>query len=648
MSKSNNKGLSLIDVIIAVAVLSILISPIIGQIITTVDTSSRAKERQYVIDDADKVMDYFRSNSIKELTEYGSSADYLDKDSGEAITIKSVNKSDCTAMAMVYDNVASSKTEVPNHGSGVDYEVTDFELGTFDKVSNSTSPYIVLGKEKNRYTRTVSLDDLNNNVLSYGYRIIYDFNKPDYATSKQKLIDAGYEITTEGSAVQYDSNGHVSKIVCLDTGNTSYVNPNTATPIITDIDSQKMAIIQGDASTVDNQFQNDFIGNMMSIVQKKKKKLESIKLANGQTQYEYYMDRDNLNEAFDSARESNDFYRLIKLTVKVDGLDAKNLPTKYRVKCEVFYKAQYTFLDESFGTDTDNEKFRYTVFDQTFNTSEPPDVLFIYEPFVKKTDDIVYSYADTDYIFISSDSYTSGTKVITDTDDESGKTFTYTFDPSKVYLIKADSSWAEEVVNKANLSGTQYDDGVDRSISEDKKRNDTDSTGQHYYNYFYRTSGGRNIPVSLNINQITDDLDSTAKPLQIVTNITWRPNDDDAYSFGGTSDDNPLLNKAVTVDGVEYRQYDLSKHINDTKMPNPGLSSTEELAAYPSRADRNRIGIIEYPDDTKFEKRDSIICPTLDTVEYGRLYSMTVRYHNEDRETEQNVYTYFTGAKGAD
>ncbi len=635
MSKSNNKGLSLIDVIIAVAVLSILISPIIGQIITTVDTSSRAKERQYVIDDADKVMDYFRSKSVKELSETGYK--------GDSVTIKSVTQSDCTAMAMIYDNVASSKTDVPNHGTSVEYKVTDFELGTYDDATNTISPYEVLGREKNRYTRTVSLDDLNNEILSCGWKVIYDFNKPEYATSKQKLVDDGYEITTEGSAVKYDSNGHINRIVCIDKNNTSYVNPNAATPIITDIDSQKMAIIQGDASTVDNQFQNDFIGNMMSIVQKKKKKLENIKLSNGQTQYEYFMDRDNLNEAFDNARESNDFYRLIKLTVKADGI-VNNKPTKYRVKCEVFYKAQYVFLEESFGTDTDNEKFRYTVFDQTFNTTEPPDVLFIYEPFVKKTDDTVFSYADTDYIFISSDSYTSGAKVVTD--DESGETIKY--DPSKVYLIKADSSWAEEVVNKANLGGTTYTDGVDRSISEDKKRNDTDPTGQNYYNYFYRTVGGSNIPVSLNINQIKDSTDPTALPLQIVTNITWRPNDDSSYEFGGTSDDNPLLNKAVSVGGSEFRQYDLSKHTSDSKMPNPGLSGSESLVGYPSRSDRNRISTIVYPAETEFDKRDAIICPTLDTVEYGRLYSMTVRYHNEDRETEQNVYTYFTGAKGAD
>ena len=636
MSKSNNKGLSLIDVIIAVAVLSILISPIIGQIITTVDTSSRAKERQYVIDDADKVMDYFRSKSIKELSETGYK--------GDSVTIKSVTPYPCSATPWVYDDVDSSKSDMPDEETDdVSYDVTEYELGTYDDATNTISPFVILGREKNNYTRIVYLDDLNNEILSKGWKVIYDFNKPEYSESKQKLIDEGFEITTEGSAVKYDDDGHISDIVCIDKSNTSYVNPNAATPIITDIDSQKMAIIQGDASTVDNQFQNDFIGNMMSIVQKKKKKLENIKLPNGQTQYEYYMDRDNLNEAFDNARESNDFYRLIKLTVKADGI-VNNKPTKYRVKCEVFYKAQYVFLEESFGTDTDNEKFRYTVFDQTFNTTEPPDVLFIYEPFVKKTDDTVFSYADTDYIFISSDSYTSGAKVVTD--DESGETIKY--DPSKVYLIKADSSWAEEVVNKANLGGTQYDDGVDRSISEDKKRNDTDPTGQNYYNYFYRTVGGSNVPVSLNINQIKDSTDATALPLQIVTNITWRPNDDTAYEDGGTSDANPLLNKAVSVDGTDYRQYDLSAHTGDSNMPNPGLSATESLAGYPSRTDGNRINSIEYPDDTEFDDRDAIICPTLDTVEYGRLYSMTVRYHNEDRETEQNVYTYFTGAKGAD
>ena len=46
MTKNSNKGFSLIDVIIAVAVLSLLVTPILLQLIQTLNTSAEAKERQ--------------------------------------------------------------------------------------------------------------------------------------------------------------------------------------------------------------------------------------------------------------------------------------------------------------------------------------------------------------------------------------------------------------------------------------------------------------------------------------------------------------------------------------------------------------------------------------------------------------------------
>ncbi len=620
MSKSNNKGISLIDVIIAVAVLSILISPIIHQVITTVDTSSKAKEKQYVIDDAEKVMEYFRSNSIKELSEKGYK--------GDDVVINDVTEGKATVFAWTYDSLADvTPGNFPLGASGFDYNYTDFELGTYDKATASISPYEILGRENNRYTRTVTIDDMNNVLLESNSRVLYCFKDSAYSDVVSELLDDGYEITSDGAAVKYDSNGHVNNIVCVKSDST-YTNPNSATPLITDIDSEKMAIIEGDASSIDNQFQEDFIANMMSIVMHKKKELEAQPYGNGQTMYDYYLDKDNLNDAFDDARQSNDFYRMIKLSVKAEDV-VGGKPTRYRVKCEVYYKAQYTFIGESFGTDSDNEKFRYTVFDRTFHTAEPPDVFFIYEPFVKKTDASYYSYAGVDYILIESDSYTSG--VYAD------------YDPSKVYLIKADSSWAEEVVNK--LNATAYDDGVARSISEDKKRNDSDLSGQKYYNYFYNVVGAVNYPVEININQIKNNSDSEALPLQIITNISWRPND---ASNSGYVGDNTIINKGVYIGGTDYRQFNLDT-TSDAFKPNPGIdTSSQSIVAYPNRTNDTHIDRIVFPTDTERTSVYAVDVPTSDTVEYGRLYSMTVKYHNEDRASEADVYTYFTGAKGAD
>ena len=67
MTKLNNKGVSLIDCLIAVAVLAILVSPIISQLYTTVQVSAKAKEEQYVIDDANQIYEVFRKTKDEDL-----------------------------------------------------------------------------------------------------------------------------------------------------------------------------------------------------------------------------------------------------------------------------------------------------------------------------------------------------------------------------------------------------------------------------------------------------------------------------------------------------------------------------------------------------------------------------------------------------
>ena len=44
----NNRGFSLVELLIAVAVMAILITPIVSQLVQTVNTSGQAKEKQYV------------------------------------------------------------------------------------------------------------------------------------------------------------------------------------------------------------------------------------------------------------------------------------------------------------------------------------------------------------------------------------------------------------------------------------------------------------------------------------------------------------------------------------------------------------------------------------------------------------------------
>ena len=69
----NNRGFSLVEVIIAVAVLTILMAPIIQQIIQTLSTSAKAKERQYATENAEYVLNYFQETPLTSLLGFASS-----------------------------------------------------------------------------------------------------------------------------------------------------------------------------------------------------------------------------------------------------------------------------------------------------------------------------------------------------------------------------------------------------------------------------------------------------------------------------------------------------------------------------------------------------------------------------------------------
>ena len=61
MTKKNNKGFSLIEVIIAVAVFAILIVPLTSQLISAVNINKKSTKKQYAIDKAEQIMESFKT-----------------------------------------------------------------------------------------------------------------------------------------------------------------------------------------------------------------------------------------------------------------------------------------------------------------------------------------------------------------------------------------------------------------------------------------------------------------------------------------------------------------------------------------------------------------------------------------------------------
>ena len=88
MAKTNNKGFSLIEIIIAVAILSILLTPIIKQFANSLETGRKAKALQEANETAVREVEEFQSFSKEKLdkkypgkcVEYKKTATLVDTD----------------------------------------------------------------------------------------------------------------------------------------------------------------------------------------------------------------------------------------------------------------------------------------------------------------------------------------------------------------------------------------------------------------------------------------------------------------------------------------------------------------------------------------------------------------------------------------
>ena len=64
MVKSNNKGFSLVEIIIAAAIFAILIYPITNALITATKTGTTSTKKQYAVEKAEEIMEIFKTADL--------------------------------------------------------------------------------------------------------------------------------------------------------------------------------------------------------------------------------------------------------------------------------------------------------------------------------------------------------------------------------------------------------------------------------------------------------------------------------------------------------------------------------------------------------------------------------------------------------
>lgn len=190
MAKINNKGFSLVEVIVAIAVFAILIIPLTTQLISAVNTNKKTTKKQYAVEMAEELMENFK---VCDLT--------------DSIT---VSDGDATSSSeYVFSKTSTEKKTI----TLPDASIAPYTIDTY------TCNNIAIGSSFEKYTCTVTVNNAAYSVFSRGY--VYDGEKNvckkdsdgNYITTKpatgtirnldnkQAAIITGATYTGQGSGV---------------------------------------------------------------------------------------------------------------------------------------------------------------------------------------------------------------------------------------------------------------------------------------------------------------------------------------------------------------------------------------------------------------------------------------------------------------
>lgn len=572
----DNRGISLVDLVIAIAVLALLITPIIIQVAMTLNTSAQAKERQYTVDSATAVMEYFKQSSIDDIKTNKNVSGLVNVDSMVVYNPQdAANKKVCK----IYVNGADSGEEVV-------YNCTDFLLND-----------VQLGRAKNNYDRAVVMTDLANKLLAKGYRINYEVDLDKTSPTYNNISsNPSFTIQSDHSAVMFDDAGsitrHITAIDCVPVTGSGYVDPNTVSlGNIQDLDSNKVAIIEGDETKLDHKFESDLVSKILDYASRNTGIIDEDLLSN----------TDNLNTYIANLIRDphNTFRRMIMISVTRRVPAGSNPVPYYHVDVNVRYYLKFENTSFRVFNGSNEGSLTYEVMNRDFYTSESPDVYMVYEPFIINSNSGDAEYADVDYITIHSDPYTSG--------QIDGN------DPSKIYLVKPKNSW-QSVSNAEN--GLSAYSGDDYEMRKNV--------------YYTLSSSGTYEPVQIVVNQqfkqfelgngsVTTYSNSDCKPLQIVTNIA------SYYDATATTD--------------KYKIFSGQFSTTYTAGDEPAFTTSDGTRTdYPGT-----ITDVEKLKDADGNDAETIVCPQEETNLNGKVYNITVTYKNSKGEM-----VYLTGAKGAD
>lgn len=461
MAKNRNKGFSVVEIVIAIAILTLLLTPILKQLTATMRTNRLAKEQQYASESAQYMLEYYKNTSMDVLCDATLNTDLT-------ADVTPVER-ECDIYAIDgAGNISLLYSDLPYH------------VYTYDMTS------VEVGSRKTEYVRKAVLDDLAIQIMSTPFNAILE--------STGALADCSYRIaynlseaddftlTDDGSLVQYEAADdsdpdnpvqYVSAIVCRQKGvfsDAGIQNPNEINlGNMHNLDSTQVAMITGTSTNFDEQAERELYSRAMDRMKVDNKEYWDIEITSNDSNHSYLNSYGYVNG-------------LKKLTeIKVDDMTDET-GSYYTINVNVYYENSYLA--------TEHDRLEYNVYSQKFyyNPDEPhkcPDIYFEYQPF------------SINYELGSSVEYSANEYVLIDNNVEDAKLYLYKpkWDMAHRYLYPdGDYSDSDLIMASADIyyQNNYADDPTHLSDTE---------------------------KVSIHINDANNPADTGYTPMKIYTNL---------------------------------------------------------------------------------------------------------------------------------
>jgi prepilin-type N-terminal cleavage/methylation domain-containing protein len=396
MTKNRNKGFSLIEVIVGVAVLTILLTPVVKQLAQTMQTNRLAKEQQYANESATNVLEYAQKTSFKDLKTVKTS-------SSDSVYVTNVSDTiDRSCTVYIYDSGDGSIKPVSDYASSKSDGDTSLDISY--GVTNYSMNNVTLGSRRTEYTRTLILDNLSNKLSevkynnstgtdTFGIRVYY-YESTDPTAVKADISDdamSGFQYTSEGSIVHYatdDDGTYINGIVCVKKNSSQTVSdPNeSALGSMHDLISTQTALVNGDITNFDKQAESDLYAAAMAYLKEF-----------NPTRYDQLLGSQTDVNVLQDQGYTNNLKKSVTVSITQDKSGSKPY---YLIKVNVHYTSIPDASDRTRDVELDynvfSQKFYYTDTGDDATNPSAPAVYIEYQPFAING----VNYSANEYFYI--------------------------------------------------------------------------------------------------------------------------------------------------------------------------------------------------------------------------------------------------------